>query len=141
MNLFVYRMFQVRSHLDYNDKAVCRSHWNAYVRVNYQFALNTVRNCRTQDFIWIHDYHLLLVGLIIRSLEPNIEVGFFLHIPFQPPELFFYKFKQISDAIVRALLGYTKVRMADFFLYSLFDYKERFFLRLDFKRMSIWKCS
>lgn len=76
---------------DYDDEAVLLDHWNAYVRVNYQFAINAARNSRPQDFLWIHDYHLMLTGLMLNSLDPNLEVGFFLHIPFQPPEIFFTK--------------------------------------------------
>lgn len=54
---------------------VLRDHWCAYVRVNYQFGLNAVRNSRPQDFIWIHDYHLMLTGQMMRSLDSNLEVG------------------------------------------------------------------
>lgn len=40
---------------DYDDSRVLREHWSSYVRVNYQFAIDSVRNSRPQDFIWIHD--------------------------------------------------------------------------------------
>lgn len=39
---------------EYDDPRVLREHWSSYVRVNYQFAIDTVRNSRPQDFIWIH---------------------------------------------------------------------------------------
>lgn len=52
---------------DYDDLTVLREHWRAYVRVNYQFAINAVRNSRPQDFLWIHDYHLLLTGKSSRG--------------------------------------------------------------------------
>ncbi|VDM40793.1 unnamed protein product [Toxocara canis] len=64
---------------DYDDPAVLREHWCAYVRVNYQFGINAVRNSRPQDFIWIHDYHLILTGQMMRSLDSNLEVGFQTH--------------------------------------------------------------
>lgn len=83
------------------------------MRVNYQFALNAVRNSRSQDFLWIHDYHLILTGLIIQSLDPNLEVGFFLHIPFLPPDDFFTKFKLVGEAVIRGLLRFTKVYIDD----------------------------
>lgn len=94
---------------DYEDPKVLRDHWNAYVRVNYQFALNAVRKSRPQDFLWIHDYHLMLTGLIIQSLDFNFEIGFFLHIPFQPPADFFSKFTIVAEAVVRGLMRFTKV--------------------------------
>ncbi|KAK6021972.1 hypothetical protein OSTOST_12345, partial [Ostertagia ostertagi] len=59
---------------DYDTPKILRDHWCAYVRVNYQFAIDAVRNSRPQDFIWIHDYHLMLTGLVMQSLDPNLEV-------------------------------------------------------------------
>ncbi|TMS36068.1 hypothetical protein L596_003330 [Steinernema carpocapsae] len=93
----------------YDAPHVLREHWCAYVRVNYQFALNAVRNSRPQDFIWIHDYHLMLTGQIMRSLDSNLEVGFFLHIPFQPPENWMTKYRLVAEPILRAILRFTKV--------------------------------
>ncbi|PIO69779.1 trehalose-6-phosphate synthase domain protein [Teladorsagia circumcincta] len=59
---------------DYDTPKILRDHWCAYVRVNYQFAIDAVRNSRPQDFIWIHDYHLMLTGLVMQSLDPNLEI-------------------------------------------------------------------
>ncbi|ETN83455.1 trehalose-6-phosphate synthase domain protein [Necator americanus] len=94
---------------EYDDPAILREHWCAYVRVNYQFGINAARNSRPQDFIWIHDYHLMLTGQIMRSLDSNLEVGFFLHIPFQPPPNFMTKYKLVADPILRGILRFTKV--------------------------------
>ncbi|VDM97430.1 unnamed protein product [Thelazia callipaeda] len=94
---------------DYEDEQILREHWCAYVRVNYQFGINAVRNSRPQDFIWIHDYHLMLTGQMMRSLDSNLEVGFFLHIPFQPPDNWMTKYHIVAEPITRALLRFTKV--------------------------------
>ncbi|KAK5975824.1 Trehalose-6-phosphate synthase domain protein [Trichostrongylus colubriformis] len=94
---------------DYDSPKLLRDHWCAYVRVNYQFAIDAVRNSRPQDFIWIHDYHLMLTGMVMQSLDPNLEVGFFLHIPFQPPENFFTKYVTCGLPVLRGLLRFTKV--------------------------------
>uniref|UniRef100_A0A8R1TV91 alpha,alpha-trehalose-phosphate synthase (UDP-forming) n=2 Tax=Onchocerca TaxID=6281 RepID=A0A8R1TV91_ONCVO len=94
---------------DYDDEQILREHWCAYVRVNYQFGINAVRNSRPQDFIWIHDYHLMLTGQMMRSLDSNLEVGFFLHIPFQPPDNWMTKYRIVAEPIMRALLRFTKV--------------------------------
>lgn len=37
---------------DYDDPKVLREHWSSYVRVNYQFAIDSVRNSRPQDFMY-----------------------------------------------------------------------------------------
>ncbi|CAK5081705.1 unnamed protein product [Meloidogyne enterolobii] len=86
---------------EYKDTKTLREHWFSYVRVNYQFAIDAVRNSRPQDFIWIHDYHLMLTGMIMQS--------FFLHIPFQPPDDFFTTYKIVAFPILRGLLRFTKV--------------------------------
>src|SRR5690606_18017990 len=36
---------------------------------------------------WVHDYHLMLVPGMLRQTVPASPIGFFLHIPFPPPEL------------------------------------------------------
>ncbi|XGW08849.1 hypothetical protein V3C99_011288 [Haemonchus contortus] len=94
---------------DYDTPKILRDHWCAYVRVNYQFAIDAVRNSRPQDFIWIHDYHLMLTGMIMQSLDPNLDVGFFLHTPFQPPDSFFTKYVTCGLPVLRGLLRFTKV--------------------------------
>uniref|UniRef100_A0A183BPZ0 Glyco_transf_20 domain-containing protein n=1 Tax=Globodera pallida TaxID=36090 RepID=A0A183BPZ0_GLOPA len=94
---------------EYNDPKVLNEHWFSYVRVNYQFAIDAVRNSRPQDFIWIHDYHLMLTGIIMQSLEKNLDIGFFLHIPFQPPDNFFERFRLCAFPILRGLLRFSKV--------------------------------
>lgn len=65
-----------------------RSWWEPYVEVNQRFAEAAARAARPKDIVWIHDYHLLLVPQMVRRLRPSQRVGFFLHIPFPPEELF-----------------------------------------------------
>jgi trehalose-6-phosphate synthase len=38
--------------------------------------------------VWVHDYQLQLVPAMLRRLRPDLRIGFFLHIPFPPLELF-----------------------------------------------------
>jgi trehalose 6-phosphate synthase len=38
--------------------------------------------------VWVHDYQLQLVPKMLRALRPDLRIGFFLHIPFPPQELF-----------------------------------------------------
>jgi len=38
--------------------------------------------------VWVHDYQLQLVPQMLRELRPDLQIGFFLHIPFPPVELF-----------------------------------------------------
>ncbi len=38
--------------------------------------------------MWVQDYQLQLVPQLLRELRPDLRIGFFLHIPFPPAELF-----------------------------------------------------
>ena len=40
------------------------------------------------DIVWIHDYHLIPIADELRARGIGQRVGFFLHIPFPPPEIF-----------------------------------------------------
>ena len=65
-----------------------RRWWRPYVEVNRRFAEAAAGQVARGGTVWIHDYHLQLVPAIIRELRPDVRVGFFLHIPFPPQELF-----------------------------------------------------
>ena len=45
----------------------------------------------------------------MQSLDPNIEIGLFLHIPCLPPDNFFTKYHVVAFPILRGLLRFTKV--------------------------------
>ena len=59
--------------------------FGAYHHVNELFAEVVARHARPKDSIWIHDYHLMLLPLMLRQRLPEARIGFFLHIPFPPP--------------------------------------------------------
>jgi trehalose 6-phosphate synthase/phosphatase len=63
--------------------------WNVYEAVNRRFADAVVEHYRPGDTIWVHDYQLLLVPAMLRERLPDARIGFFLHIPFPNPEIFF----------------------------------------------------
>ncbi len=58
-----------------------------YRRVNGRFADVLAPHLRRSDLIWVHDYHLIPLGAELRKRGVGNEVGFFLHIPFPPPEV------------------------------------------------------
>jgi trehalose 6-phosphate synthase/phosphatase len=62
--------------------------WDAYAEVNAAFADAIVREYRSGDRIWIHDYQLMLVPQLVRERLPHAAIGFFLHIPFPSSEVF-----------------------------------------------------
>lgn len=65
-----------------------RHWWKPYQEVNARFAKAAAKVARQGDVVWVHDYHLQLVPAMLRALKPKLKIGFFLHIPFPPDELF-----------------------------------------------------
>jgi trehalose 6-phosphate synthase len=65
-----------------------RNWWRPYVAANMRYAQAAARVARRGDRVWVHDYQLLLVPGLLRRRRPDLRIGFFLHIPFPPEELF-----------------------------------------------------
>ena len=63
-------------------------HFDAYVQVNERFAQEVADIASAGACVWVHDYQLQLVPALLRRLRPDLRIGFFLHIPFPPTELF-----------------------------------------------------
>jgi trehalose 6-phosphate synthase len=84
-----------------------REWWEAYVQVNQRFADAAVEAAAEDGVVWVHDYQLQLVPAMVRRKRPDLRIGFFLHIPFPPSELF----KQLPwrDKILEGLLGADRV--------------------------------
>ncbi|MBN2185402.1 MAG: trehalose-6-phosphate synthase [Candidatus Krumholzibacteriota bacterium] len=82
-------------------------YWDAYLDVNARFASVIYKNTTADDFIWVHDYHLICVGSELRKLGLKNRVGFFLHIPFPSLDIFI-KLPWRSE-FLRALLDYDLI--------------------------------
>ncbi|MCU0698802.1 MAG: bifunctional alpha,alpha-trehalose-phosphate synthase (UDP-forming)/trehalose-phosphatase [Myxococcaceae bacterium] len=63
-------------------------HFPLYRAVNERFADTVARLWRPGDVVWVHDYQLLLVPRLVRERCPDARIGFFLHIPFPPADIF-----------------------------------------------------
>ena len=82
-------------------------YWQAYKQVNKRYADAITRCAQPDDFIWVHDYHLMYVGWALReqSVARTISgLTFFLHIPFPPYDIF-SKLPQ-QQRLLRALLQF-----------------------------------
>jgi trehalose 6-phosphate synthase len=67
-----------------------RHWWRPYREVNRRFAEAIADSLAPDGVAWIHDYHLQLAPTLVRQLRPQARIGFFLHIPFPPTQLFAY---------------------------------------------------
>lgn len=80
-----------------------REWWDTYVRVNRRFAERAAAVAEEGATVWVQDYQLQLVPQMLRESRPDLKIGFFLHIPFPPTELF----QQLPwrSEIIKGLLG------------------------------------
>jgi trehalose 6-phosphate synthase len=58
-----------------------------YFRVNRHFARELSNILEPDDFVWIHDYHLIPIAEELRQRSHANRIGFFLHVPFPAPEV------------------------------------------------------
>ncbi|WP_407940172.1 alpha,alpha-trehalose-phosphate synthase (UDP-forming) [Nocardioides acrostichi] len=65
-----------------------REWWERYVSVNERFAEKAAGLAAKGATVWVHDYQLQLVPEMLRRIRPDLRIGFYLHIPFPPAELF-----------------------------------------------------
>ncbi|MEM6664979.1 MAG: trehalose-6-phosphate synthase [Pseudomonadota bacterium] len=60
---------------------------DGYKRVNQRFADALSPLLEENDLVWIHDYHLIPLASELRKRGHGQKIGFFLHIPFAPPDI------------------------------------------------------
>ncbi|MBI3089353.1 MAG: alpha,alpha-trehalose-phosphate synthase (UDP-forming) [Candidatus Tectomicrobia bacterium] len=81
--------------------------YRAYRRVNRRFAEALISELRPDDDVWVHDYHLLQLGVELHNLGWEGCMGFFLHIPFPAPEI--YATLPWARQFLEALLSYDLI--------------------------------
>ena len=97
-----------------------REWWDSYVTVNRRFAEASARAAAPGATVWIQDYQLQLVPKMLRMLRPDVTIGFFLHIPFPPVELFMqmpWRTEIIEGLLGADLVGFHLPGGAQNFLY------------------------
>lgn len=92
------------NHVNYNHNS-----WEMYVKANEFFYATLKKSLKADDFVWIHDYHLMLLPGLIRQDFPDIKINFFLHIPFPGINLFRHMAKVEQAVILKGMLGADSV--------------------------------
>ncbi|EOA39653.1 hypothetical protein CARUB_v10008292mg [Capsella rubella] len=96
-----------------------RSLWEAYVATNKLFFQKVIEVINPDDdFVWIHDYHLMVLPTFLRRRFNRIRMGFFLHSPFPSSEI--YRSLPVREEILKALLN------SDLIGFHTFDYARHF---------------
>lgn len=113
--LFHYMLPMTPSHGARFDRAL----WQAYVSANKAFADRIIEVLNPdEDFVWIHDYHLMVLPTFLRKRYYRVKLGFFLHSPFPSSEI--YRTIPVREEILRALLN------CDLIGFHIFDYARHF---------------
>lgn len=81
-----------------------REFGKGYERVNERFADSVLPLVEDGDLVWVHDYHLMPLGENLRARGLENKLGFFLHIPWPPANLFVSL--PYHERLVRSLLHY-----------------------------------
>ncbi|RRT66236.1 hypothetical protein B296_00009948 [Ensete ventricosum] len=93
--------------------------FQAYVSANKKFADKVLEVINSDDdYVWIHDYHLMLLPTFLRKRLNRIKIGFFLHSPFPSSEI--YRTLPVREEILKALLN------ADLIGFQTYDYARHF---------------
>lgn len=98
------------------------SEWKAYTQVNKKFCDAVCSVAQPGDIIWVHDYQLMLLPGMIREKIPDATIGFFLHIPFPPFELFRlipWRKEILSGLIGSDLIGFHTFEYLRYFLNNI----------------------
>lgn len=80
--------------------------YKQYVAVNQRFASAIISQFKEGDIIWVNDYHLLLLPLLLRlspQIPPNTPIGFFMHVAFPSSEIF--RCLSVRKDLLRGMLG------------------------------------
>ncbi|HEY0731767.1 MAG TPA: trehalose-6-phosphate synthase, partial [Chitinophagaceae bacterium] len=82
-----------------------REYFTAYKKINELFAEKILEILEPNDVVWIHDYQLMLLPLLLRQQRPDATIGFFLHIPFPSYELLRLMPTEWKRSILEGILG------------------------------------
>ena len=97
-----------------------REWWERYVEINHRFAEAAARAAAEGGTVWVQDYQLQLVPKMLRTMRPDLTIGFFLHIPFPPIELFMqlpWRTEIIEGLLGADLVGFHLAGGAQNFLF------------------------
>jgi trehalose 6-phosphate synthase len=79
-------------------------YWGIYRRANKKYAAAVSEHVHETDYVWVHDYHLMLIAEELRTLGVSQTLAYFHHIPFPSPDIF-AKLPWRSD-LLRAMLRF-----------------------------------
>jgi len=97
--------------------------WDGYYRANVAFAAALVPLVRKGDLVWVQDYHLMLLPMLLREMLPpglrdSVGIGFLLHTPFPSSEV--YRVLPVRKQLLQGVL------QSDLIGFHTYDYARHF---------------
>lgn len=93
-----------------------------YERVNERFAQSVLPMIADDDTIWVHDYHLIPLGDLLRARGLKNRIGFFLHIPWPPARLLVslpFHERLVGGMLAYDLIGFQNNEWLESFLHYI----------------------
>ena len=92
--------------------------WKSYQQVNQLFCEEVLKVAEPGDSVWIHDFQLMLLPHLLRERMPDLNIGYFHHIPWPSFELF--RLLPWREEVLAGLLG------SDLIGFHSYDYVRHF---------------
>ena len=102
-NQALWPIFHYRIDLAHFDRRFAEAFW----RINERIGGRLRPLLKPDDIVWVHDYHFMPLGAQIRADGFTGPIGFFLHIPFPPPEILLALPE--AERLIRAMLAYDVI--------------------------------
>jgi len=104
---------------DHGVNETTQEQWEAYMYANRCFVDALMEVYEEDDYVWIHDYHLMLVPRYLRERVKNrAHIGWFLHTPWPSAEI--YRVLCVREELIMGLLS------ADLLAFHVYDYARHF---------------
>lgn len=97
-------------------------YWYYYLQVNDKYAEAIGQWSQPDDYIWVQDYHLIAVAQMLHKKRITRRMGFFLHIPFPPPDIFMrlpWRAQLLRAFLEYDLIGFQTMRDRRNFIHCL----------------------
>ena len=93
-------------------------YWDEYSKANHRFGEAIMQVYEPGDFVWVQDYHLMLLPSLVPKRIRDVTIGFFLHTLFPSSEV--YCMLPLRSKVLHGVLA------ADFFGFHTYDYARHF---------------
>jgi trehalose 6-phosphate synthase/phosphatase len=93
--------------------------WEGYRKVNQIFCDRICEIVEPEDIVWIHDYQLMLLPEMLRQARPDLQIGYFHHIPFPASEvlrIFPWRTEVLNGLLGADLVGFHTLEYARHFV-------------------------